>query len=102
MDTKNEQSVGQTHEQGQSQGVAAVASGSASDLLRQWIKAMDERSIEMENRENDWLRPRPSIEEALGIARQDLNFTMWFLDRTLKLLAAHEQQPNGPSEPRGK
>jgi hypothetical protein len=29
MDTKNEQSVGQTHENGQSQGVAAVASGSA-------------------------------------------------------------------------
>lgn len=29
MDTKNEQSVGQTRENGQSQGVAAVAAGSA-------------------------------------------------------------------------
>lgn len=41
METKNEQSVGQTHEKGQSQGVAAVSAGSPF-IVNDWLKRVIE------------------------------------------------------------
>jgi len=72
------------------------AAGSASDLLLKWNKMADDRKQALLDVYN------PGIERAMHITRSDVNTLMWFMDKTLKMLAAHAaKQPNAQAEPRG-
>lgn len=55
----------------------------ATELLRQW-KAMSDR------RDETIRDLSGGIEETVSILRKDMSATMWFVDKTLKLLAAQE------------
>jgi len=82
-----------TEERGSELGGAA---GSASDLLLKWNKMADDRKQALLDVYN------PGIERAMHITRSDVNTLMWFMDKTLKMLAAHAaKQPNAQAEPRG-
>lgn len=69
----------------------------ATDLLRQWQKAIDER----ESEEDDI---PPGIEGCIESLNGYMYQVMWFLDKTLKLLAAQEAtasttpQPSAPAQ----
>ena len=66
---------------------------SATDLLEQWQRAIKERDEAISRTFNNRLNDRMSIEESLSFAHADLRDVMWFLDKTIKLLASKEVPP---------
>jgi hypothetical protein len=77
---------------------------SATNLLSQWKELLADRQKQIEERKNNWMLPPIGIEEAIRNANGDLSDVMWFLDKTLKLLASQEaqQHPAPPSAEKAK
>ncbi len=62
---------------------------SASELLKEWKEMHTERTVIIRKRQ--MFSGPPGIEESVSTAHSDIGNVMWFIDKTLKLLAQQEK-----------
>lgn len=68
------------------------------DILSQWQNMIESKEKENQARRDNWMAPPIGIEEALKMNIDDVNTLMWFLDKTLKLMAYNKANQNSENK----